>query len=69
MQGGTLEMGLTLTKQEERPDCPEVIRKRARDEYYDACKINDMRCLHQDGYRCDTYEAWLSNKKKKEKDD
>ena len=61
-------MGLVLTEQEERPDCPAISHRRAGDKYYDVCVINDMRCLHQDGYRCDTYEAWLSNKEKEEKD-
>ena len=55
-------MGLTLDAYDER-DCPEVGHKRAGDEIYDLCKLNDKHCLEEHGlYHCGYYEEYLREK-------
>ena len=37
-------------------ECPHIRHKRAGDEYYDLCEINDKYCLLESELKCPYYE-------------
>ena len=52
-------MGIILTEYKEG-DCPEVRHKRAGDESYDICKLNEKPCLIEHGlYECPLFNKYL----------
>ena len=48
------------------PDCPDVRHKRAGDETYDICGLNDKGCLLEAGLECEYYNEFVSKVKEVE---
>ena len=55
-------MGIFLTAYDER-ECPEARHKRAGDEVYDICNLNDKICLLVSGDKCEYFEEYLEEDK------